>query len=187
MSGPVSNVETGAMTLPAIGAPWIEAIDVSEHHCIDFDNVVAHDVGVVVVRAGRGTRQDARWIEHVRAARRSGLHVGSYWHVYPSRTDAHHQAELWMGAIRSTATRMSCGHWADVDTTDGLNPEALGRYIAAFLARTPGARELDIAGQPGQPTAGLKTSHGRQLLPQVDGHDGFYYAKLIKVAATARG
>ena len=53
--------------------------------------------------------------------------------------------------------------------------------IEAFLARTPGARELDIASQ-----AGLKQPHGRQLLAQEGGHDGFYYAKLIKIAA-ARG
>ncbi|WP_460115844.1 16S rRNA (cytosine(967)-C(5))-methyltransferase RsmB [Pseudomonas sp. H2_D02] len=53
--------------------------------------------------------------------------------------------------------------------------------IEAFLARTPGARELDIATQ-----AGLKQPHGRQLLAQEGGHDGFYYAKLIKIAA-ARG
>ena len=59
--------------------------------------------------------------------------------------------------------------------------------LAAFLARTPGARELDIAAAPGQPIAGLKPAHGRQLLPQVDGHDGFYYAKLIKIAAVPRG
>ncbi|MGY3258764.1 16S rRNA (cytosine(967)-C(5))-methyltransferase RsmB [Pseudomonas chlororaphis] len=58
--------------------------------------------------------------------------------------------------------------------------------IEAFLARTPGARELDIAGQLGQPPAGLKQPHGRQLLAQEGGHDGFYYAKLIKIAA-ARG
>ncbi|OLF51414.1 16S rRNA (cytosine(967)-C(5))-methyltransferase RsmB [Pseudomonas chlororaphis] len=58
--------------------------------------------------------------------------------------------------------------------------------IAAFLGRTPGARELDIAGQLGQPAAGLKQPHGRQLLAQEGGHDGFYYAKLIKIAA-ARG
>ena len=50
--------------------------------------------------------------------------------------------------------------------------------IAGFLARTPGARELDIAGP-----FGLKQPHGRQLLAQADGHDGFYYAKLIKIAA----
>ncbi|AYC30875.1 16S rRNA (cytosine(967)-C(5))-methyltransferase RsmB [Pseudomonas cavernae] len=54
--------------------------------------------------------------------------------------------------------------------------------IAAFLARTPGARELDIAGP-----FGLKQAHGRQLLPQADGHDGFYYAKLMKIAAAPRG
>ncbi|MGC5701643.1 16S rRNA (cytosine(967)-C(5))-methyltransferase RsmB [Pseudomonas sp. NFXW11] len=58
--------------------------------------------------------------------------------------------------------------------------------IAAFLERTPGARELDIGGQLGQPAAGLKQPHGRQLLAQEGGHDGFYYAKLIKIAA-ARG
>lgn len=53
--------------------------------------------------------------------------------------------------------------------------------IAAFLERTPGARELDLA-----TAAGIKQLHGRQLLAQEGGHDGFYYAKLIKIAA-ARG
>ena len=53
--------------------------------------------------------------------------------------------------------------------------------IAAFLERTPGARELDLA-----TTAGIKQPHGRQLLARQGGHDGFYYAKLIKIAA-ARG
>lgn len=53
--------------------------------------------------------------------------------------------------------------------------------IQAFLARTSGARELDIA-----TTAGIKQPHGRQLLALEGGHDGFYYAKLIKIAA-ARG
>ncbi|WP_017736257.1 16S rRNA (cytosine(967)-C(5))-methyltransferase RsmB [Pseudomonas sp. CBZ-4] len=53
--------------------------------------------------------------------------------------------------------------------------------IAAFLARTSGARELDLA-----TSAGIKQPHGRQLLAQEGGHDGFYYAKLIKIAA-ARG
>ncbi|WP_077044072.1 16S rRNA (cytosine(967)-C(5))-methyltransferase RsmB [Pseudomonas sp. KK4] len=53
--------------------------------------------------------------------------------------------------------------------------------IEAFLTRTPGARELDLA-----TAAGIKQPHGRQLLAQEGGHDGFYYAKLIKIAA-ARG
>jgi 16S rRNA (cytosine967-C5)-methyltransferase len=50
--------------------------------------------------------------------------------------------------------------------------------IAAFLSRTPNARELEISAD-----FGLKQVHGRQLLPQIDGHDGFYYAKLSKTAA----
>ena len=53
--------------------------------------------------------------------------------------------------------------------------------IQAFLARTSGARELDLA-----TAAGIKQPPGRQLLAQEGGHDGFYYAKLIKIAA-ARG
>ncbi|MCY1174449.1 Ribosomal RNA small subunit methyltransferase B [compost metagenome] len=51
--------------------------------------------------------------------------------------------------------------------------------IDAFLVRTPGARELDLATE-----AGLRQPHGRQLLAQEGGHDGFYYAKLIKIAAS---
>ncbi|MFC3608051.1 16S rRNA (cytosine(967)-C(5))-methyltransferase RsmB [Stutzerimonas tarimensis] len=62
--------------------------------------------------------------------------------------------------------------------TCSVLPEENSDTIAAFLARTPGARELAIAG-----AFGLAQPHGRQLLPQAEGHDGFYYAKLIKVAA----
>src|SRR5690606_21668354 len=65
-------------------------------------------------------------------------------------------------------------------TCSSLPTENTGA-IGAFLARTPGARELDIPGP-----FGLKQPHGRQLLAQVDGHDGFYYAKLIKIAAAPR-
>jgi 16S rRNA (cytosine967-C5)-methyltransferase len=66
--------------------------------------------------------------------------------------------------------------------TCSVLPQENSDNIAAFLACTPGARELDIAG-----AFGLKQAHGRQLLPQADGHDGFYYAKLIKIAASPRG
>jgi 16S rRNA (cytosine967-C5)-methyltransferase len=45
----------------------------------------------------------------------------------------------------------------------------------------PRRPELDLA-----TSAGIKQPHGRQLLAQEGGHDGFYYAKLIKIAA-ARG
>ena len=51
--------------------------------------------------------------------------------------------------------------------------------VAAFLQRTGGARELDLA-----TAAGIKQPHGRQLLAQEGGHDGFYYAKLIKITAS---
>ena len=66
--------------------------------------------------------------------------------------------------------------------TCSVLPQENSDNIAAFLARTPGARALDIAGP-----FGFKQAQGRQLLPQADGHDGFYYAKLIKIAATPRG
>lgn len=64
--------------------------------------------------------------------------------------------------------------YATCSTLPTENTEVIG----AFLERTPGARELDISGP-----FGLKQPHGRQLLAQQDGHDGFYYAKLIKIAA----
>lgn len=57
-------------------------------------------------------------------------------------------------------------------------PEENSDNIGAFLARTPDARELAIEGP-----FGLPQPHGRQLLAQIDGHDGFYYAKLSKDAA----
>ncbi len=66
--------------------------------------------------------------------------------------------------------------------TCSVLPQENSDNIGAFLARTPGARELDITGP-----FGLKQAHGCQLLPQDGGHDGFYYAKLIKIAASPRG
>ncbi len=62
--------------------------------------------------------------------------------------------------------------------TCSVLPTENREVIEAFLSRMPDARELDLAGD-----FGLKQCHGRQLLPQEGGHDGFYYAKLIKVAA----
>ncbi|MFF7707253.1 16S rRNA (cytosine(967)-C(5))-methyltransferase RsmB [Pseudomonas sp. NPDC007930] len=65
-----------------------------------------------------------------------------------------------------------------VYATCSLMPAENADTVAAFLARTPGARELDLPIAAGEPQA-----HGRQLFPQAGGHDGFYYAKLIKIAA----
>jgi len=64
-----------------------------------------------------------------------------------------------------------------VYATCSVLPEENSSNLAAFLARTPSARELDIPAP-----WGLVQPHGRQLLPQPDGHDGFYYCKLIKIA-----
>lgn len=65
-----------------------------------------------------------------------------------------------------------------VYATCSVMPQENSEQIAAFLGRNPGARELDLPGP-----WGLKQPHGRQLLPQQGGHDGFYYAKLIKISA----
>ena len=64
--------------------------------------------------------------------------------------------------------------------TCSVLPTENSETIAAFLARTADAQEVTIAGE-----FGLQPAHGRQLLPQLDGHDGFYYAKLIKTAVTS--
>lgn len=50
--------------------------------------------------------------------------------------------------------------------------------IAAFLQRTNDAQEL-----PFNAAFGTTQPHGQQLLAQAGGHDGFYYARLIKHAA----
>lgn len=64
-----------------------------------------------------------------------------------------------------------------VYATCSILPEENTLNIARFLAQHPNARELDIGDK-----VGIKQPHGRQLLPQINGHDGFYYAKLIKIA-----
>ncbi|HCP54881.1 MAG: 16S rRNA (cytosine(967)-C(5))-methyltransferase [Pseudomonadaceae bacterium] len=90
---------------------------------------------------------------------------------------AHLQGEL-LDALWPTLAVGGIMLYATCSTLPTENSET----IAAFLERTPGARELDIAGP-----FGMQQPHGRQLLAQMDGHDGFYYAKLIKIAATPRG
>lgn len=67
-----------------------------------------------------------------------------------------------------------------VYATCSVLPEENTRVIEAFLQRQSGARHLPITLD-----CGLEQSCGRQLLPQPDGHDGFYLARLIKVANTA--
>ncbi|WP_339665363.1 16S rRNA (cytosine(967)-C(5))-methyltransferase RsmB [uncultured Pseudomonas sp.] len=66
-----------------------------------------------------------------------------------------------------------------VYATCSVLPEENTQVIEAFLARQPGARALDIAAD-----YGIAQPCGRQLLPQADGHDGFYLAKLVKLSAS---
>ncbi|MCG8671334.1 MAG: 16S rRNA (cytosine(967)-C(5))-methyltransferase RsmB, partial [Pseudomonadales bacterium] len=66
--------------------------------------------------------------------------------------------------------------------TCSVLPQENERVVGQFLKQEPSASEeilvfsantLDAIGE-------IKTSIGRQLLPTVNGHDGFYYAKLRK-------
>lgn len=66
-----------------------------------------------------------------------------------------------------------------VYATCSILPQENSQVIDAFLARQSTARELPIAAD-----FGLAQPHGRQLLPQPGGHDGFYLAKLLKIAAS---
>ena len=61
--------------------------------------------------------------------------------------------------------------------TCSVLPQENTQIIGAFLERTRDARELPI-----EEGFGLAQGHGRQLLPQQRGADGFYYARLVKGA-----
>ena len=63
-----------------------------------------------------------------------------------------------------------------VYATCSVLPEENTRVIEAFLERQSGARQLPITGE-----YGVEQPCGRQLLPQPDGHDGFYLARLMKL------
>lgn len=59
--------------------------------------------------------------------------------------------------------------------TCSILPTENSDTIEQFLARTTDAIELPIG-----LTCGIEQPHGRQLFPQPNGHDGFYYALLQK-------
>jgi len=59
--------------------------------------------------------------------------------------------------------------------TCSIMPKENTRVIEAFLARQKDASCDQLEGN-----WGLAQTCGRQLLPQIDGHDGFYYARLRK-------
>ena len=59
--------------------------------------------------------------------------------------------------------------------TCSILPEENDASIAGFMARQSDAEVLNISTE-----VGMKTPLGRQLLPTIGGHDGFYYALLGK-------
>lgn len=126
---------SAVLATEAGGIVWLDGIDVSEHHQMDFEEVRRQGTEVAILRAGRGTRHDSRWVEHVRAADQAGLAVGSYWYLYPSRTTAHHQAELWIAAIAVAPSLFPAGHWLHVAVADGVGGHTLTRYVDACLRR----------------------------------------------------
>ncbi|WP_461520292.1 16S rRNA (cytosine(967)-C(5))-methyltransferase RsmB [Porticoccus sp.] len=63
--------------------------------------------------------------------------------------------------------------------TCSVLPQENDRVIENFVRATP-----DVTVEAVPTSAGMATSMGRQLLPQLQGHDGFYFA-LLKKAATA--
>lgn len=64
-----------------------------------------------------------------------------------------------------------------VYATCSILPDENTMTIERFLANFNNARSLDIGGK-----FGVKQVCGQQLFPLINGHDGFYYAKLIKIA-----
>ncbi len=59
--------------------------------------------------------------------------------------------------------------------TCSILPEENSRQIQAFLART-----TDAVHDTPEMTCGQATEFGQQLFPRIDGHDGFFYARLRK-------
>ncbi|WP_286240664.1 16S rRNA (cytosine(967)-C(5))-methyltransferase RsmB [Neptuniibacter halophilus] len=61
--------------------------------------------------------------------------------------------------------------------TCSIFPQENERLIKRFMTQTEDARHLPINAE-----WGIEREYGRQLFPQENGHDGFYYALLEKVA-----
>lgn len=59
--------------------------------------------------------------------------------------------------------------------TCSILPQENTQVVEQFIANYPDARH-DVIKAPW----GIEQPYGRQLLPQINGHDGFYYARLVK-------
>lgn len=59
--------------------------------------------------------------------------------------------------------------------TCSVLPQENQMIIAKFLSKYDNAKELTIVSDWGE-----KTKHGKQIFPEINGGDGFYYAKILK-------
>lgn len=68
--------------------------------------------------------------------------------------------------------------------TCSLMPEENEQQVNQFLENQPDAKEvlLDILNSDLGLEWGIPVSHGRQLFPSLEGHDGFYYCLLQKIS-----
>ncbi len=90
------------------------------------------------------------------------------------RTDINTLAETQLRLLKTAWTILAPGGTL-LYATCSILPHENERVVNAFLAEQSDAKEQVLNVTWGQPA-----SVGVQLLPQKDGHDGFYYAKLIK-------
>ncbi|WP_372796727.1 16S rRNA (cytosine(967)-C(5))-methyltransferase RsmB [Litorivivens sp.] len=88
-----------------------------------------------------------------------------------------------IAALAATQLRLLKALWPTLKTggqllyaTCSILPEENDGVVAQFLAQNDSAKHLPIAA-----SWGIGRSVGRQLLPDADGHDGFYYALLEKI------
>ena len=93
------------------------------------------------------------------------------------RTDINALAETQLMLLKTAWTLLAPGGTL-LYATCSILPHENERVVNAFLAEQDDAKEqvLDV-------TWGQAASVGVQLLPQKDGHDGFYYAKLVKAGS----
>lgn len=90
------------------------------------------------------------------------------------RSDIDKLAELQLHLLKTLWQTLADGGIL-VYATCSVLPRENENTIARFLDAVGDAREIPIQGEWGEAKA-----HGRQLLPERDGQDGFYYARLQK-------
>lgn len=90
-------------------------------------------------------------------------------------TDIHQLAQVQLQLLQALWPLLAVGGVL-VYATCSVLPEENSNVISAFLADTATAEEWPIAADWGYPQPA-----GRQLLPVIDGNDGFYYARLRKL------